>query len=59
MIVDRWRLMLRVFCCAEADEIHEEMLEGKLTLFVLLMSDSTMPLSRYIFNKLNLVNVFK
>ena len=27
-------------CCAEADEIHEEMFEGKLTLFVLLMPHS-------------------
>ena len=31
------------FCCSKADEIHEEMLEGKLTQCVLLMSHSTMP----------------
>ena len=29
--------------CAEADEIHEEMFEGKLTLCVLLIAHSTMP----------------
>ena len=38
------------FSCAEADEIHKEMLEGKLTLFVLLMSHWTMShSSSYIF----------
>ena len=43
------------FCCAEADEIHEEMFEGKLTLFVLLISHSTMPHSFKIYsNKLSL-----
>ena len=26
------------FCCAEADEIHEEMFEGRLTLCVFLIS---------------------
>ena len=31
------------FCCAEADEIHKEMFEGKLTLCVLLVSHSKMP----------------
>ena len=44
------------FCCAEADKIHEEMFEGKLTLFVLLMSHSTMPQPFQIifFNKVRL-----
>ena len=44
------------FWCAEADEIHEEMFEGKLTLFVLLMSHSTIPHSFkiYIPKKLSL-----
>ena len=31
------------FSCAEADKIHGEMFEGKLTPCVLLMSHSTMP----------------
>ena len=31
------------FCCAEADEIHEQMFGGKLILCVLLISHSTMP----------------
>ena len=45
-----------IFCCAEADEIHEEMFEGKLTLCVLLINffcvlhtQQCHTLSRYIF----------
>ena len=45
------------FCCAEADEIHEEMFEGKLTLFVLLISHSTMPHSFKIYIPINSVFV--
>ena len=45
------------FCCAEADEIHEEMFEGKLTLFVLLMSPSTMLHSFKIYISINSVFV--
>ena len=42
------------FCCAEADEIDEEMFEeGKLTLYVLLMSHSTMPHSFKIYIAIN------
>ena len=44
------------FCCAEADEIHKgKLFEGKLTLCVLLISHSTMPLFQDIYsNKLSL-----
>ena len=45
------------FYCAEADEIHEEMLEGKLTLSVLLMSHSTMPHSFKIYIPMNSIFV--
>ena len=45
------------FCCAEADEIHEEMFEGKLTLFELLMSHSKMPHSFKIYIPINSVFV--
>ena len=45
------------FCCAEADEIHEGMFEGKLTLFVLLTSHSTMPHSIKIYIPINSVFV--
>ena len=45
------------FCCAEADEIHEEMFEGKLTLCVLLISQSTMPHSFKIYIPINSVFV--
>ena len=45
------------FCCAEADEIHEEIFEGKLTLFVLLMLHSTMPHSFKIYIPINSVFV--
>ena len=41
------------FGIAEADEIHEEMFKGKLTLFVLLMSQSTMPHSFKIYIPIN------
>ena len=41
------------FCCAEADEIHEEMFEGKLTLCVLLISHSTMSHSFKIYIPIN------
>ena len=45
------------FCCAEADEIHEEMFEGKLTLCVLLISHSTMSHSFKIYIPINSVFV--
>ena len=41
----------------DADEIQEEMFEGKLTLFVLLMSHSTIPRSFKIYIPTN--SVFK
>ena len=43
------------FCCAEADEIHEEMSEGKLTLCLLLITQSTMPHSFKIYIPINSV----
>ena len=46
-----------IFCCAEADEIHEEMFEGKLTLCVLLILHSTMPHSFKIYIPINSVFV--
>ena len=45
------------FCCAEADEIHEEMFEGKLILCVLLISHSTMSRSFKIYIPINSVFV--
>ena len=45
------------FCCVEADEINEEMFEGKLTLCVLLRSHSTMPHSFKIYIPINSVFV--
>ena len=45
------------FCCAEADEIHEEMFEGKLTLCVLLIRHSTIPHSFKIYISVNSVFV--
>ena len=44
------------FCCAEADEIHKDMFEGKLTLYVVLMSHS-MPHSCKIYIPINSVFV--
>ena len=44
-------------CCAEGDEIHKEMFEGKLTLCVLLISHSTMPRSFKIYISINSVFV--
>ena len=43
--------------CAEADEIHEEMFESKLTLSLLLMSHSTMSHSFKIYIPINSVFV--
>ena len=45
------------FCCAEADETHEEMFEGKLALCVLLISQSAMPHSFKIYIPINSVFV--
>ena len=44
------------FCCAEADEIHKKMFEGKLTLCMLLLSHS-MPHSLKIHIPINSVFV--
>ena len=43
------------FSCAEADKIHEEMFEGKVTLFLLLMSHPIMPHSFKIYIPINSV----
>ena len=43
------------FCCAEAAETHKEMSEGKLTLCLLLITQSTMPHSFKIYIPINSV----
>ena len=45
------------FCCAELDEINEEMFEGKLTLYVLLKSYS-LPDSFKIYIPINSVFIY-
>ena len=44
-------------CCAEADETHKEMSQGKSTLCVLLISHSTIPHSFKIYIPINSVFV--